>query len=106
MGLWGATDADESKPKHLTTAEKKQLIKKLLFKNTSKELYDIYMQNGGGSDDIKNFVVLENKELDLDNYNAIDASDFRVECDYEALGDDQSFLVPMSIGGFDFEYPP
>ena len=25
MGLWGATDADESKPKHLTTAEKKQV---------------------------------------------------------------------------------
>ena len=26
MGLWGATDADESKPKHLTTAEKKQVF--------------------------------------------------------------------------------
>lgn len=25
MGLWGATDADEAKPKHLTTAEKKQV---------------------------------------------------------------------------------
>ena len=25
MGLWGATDTDESKPKHLTTAEKKQV---------------------------------------------------------------------------------
>ena len=25
MGLWGATDADESKPKNLTTAEKKQV---------------------------------------------------------------------------------
>jgi len=25
MGLWGASDADESKPKHLTTAEKKQV---------------------------------------------------------------------------------
>ena len=24
MGLWGASDSDESKPKHLTTAEKKQ----------------------------------------------------------------------------------
>ncbi|MBO6880140.1 YbbR-like domain-containing protein [Winogradskyella sp.] len=35
--------------------------------------------------------------VDLDNYNAIDASDFRVECDYEALGDDQSFLVPKIV---------
>ena len=26
MGLWGASDADESKPKHLTTAEKKQVF--------------------------------------------------------------------------------
>ena len=26
MSLWGATDADESKPKHLTTAEKKNVI--------------------------------------------------------------------------------
>ena len=26
MPLWGATDADESKPKHLTTAEKKNVI--------------------------------------------------------------------------------
>ncbi len=26
MGLWGATDADESKPKHLTTAEKKNVF--------------------------------------------------------------------------------
>ena len=25
MGLWGASDTDESKPKHLTTAEKKQV---------------------------------------------------------------------------------
>ena len=25
MGLWGASDSDESKPKHLTTAEKKQV---------------------------------------------------------------------------------
>jgi hypothetical protein len=25
MSLWGATDADESKPKHLTTAEKKNV---------------------------------------------------------------------------------
>lgn len=35
--------------------------------------------------------------VDLDNYNAIDASDFRVECDYEALVDDQSFLVPKIV---------
>ena len=26
MGLWGATDADESKPKNLTTAEKKEVF--------------------------------------------------------------------------------
>ena len=26
MGLWGATDADESKPKNLTTAEKKEIF--------------------------------------------------------------------------------
>ena len=26
MALWGASDADESKPKHLTTAEKKQVF--------------------------------------------------------------------------------
>ena len=26
MGLWGASDSDESKPKHLTTAEKKQVF--------------------------------------------------------------------------------
>ncbi len=26
MGLWGATDADESKPKHLSTAEKKNVF--------------------------------------------------------------------------------
>ena len=26
MGLWGATDADEAKPKHLTTAEKKNVF--------------------------------------------------------------------------------
>ena len=26
MGLWGASDADESKPKYLTTAEKKQVF--------------------------------------------------------------------------------
>ena len=26
MGLWGASDADESKPKHLTIAEKKQVF--------------------------------------------------------------------------------
>ena len=25
MPLWGATDADESKPKHLTTAQKKEV---------------------------------------------------------------------------------
>ena len=26
MGLWGATAADESKPKNLTTAEKKEVF--------------------------------------------------------------------------------
>ena len=26
MSLWGATDADESKPKNLTTAEKKEVF--------------------------------------------------------------------------------
>ena len=26
MPLWGATDSDESKPKNLTTAEKKQVF--------------------------------------------------------------------------------
>ena len=26
MPLWGATDADESKPKHLTTAQKKEVF--------------------------------------------------------------------------------
>ena len=26
MPLWGATDADESKPKHLTTAKKKEVF--------------------------------------------------------------------------------
>ena len=25
MGLWGATDADEAKPKYLTTAEKRDV---------------------------------------------------------------------------------
>lgn len=35
--------------------------------------------------------------VDLDNYNAIGVSDFRVECDYEALEDDQSFLVPKIV---------
>ena len=28
MPLWGATDSDESKPKNLTTAEKKQVFAK------------------------------------------------------------------------------
>ena len=26
MGLWGASDSDESKPKHLTAAEKKEVF--------------------------------------------------------------------------------
>ena len=26
MSLWGATDVDESKPKNLTTAEKKEVL--------------------------------------------------------------------------------
>ena len=26
MGLWGASDSDESKPKNLTTAEKKEVF--------------------------------------------------------------------------------
>ncbi|MFC0604519.1 CdaR family protein [Winogradskyella pulchriflava] len=32
--------------------------------------------------------------VDLDNYNKIETSDFRVECDYEAIENNQSYFVP------------
>ena len=37
MGLWGATDADESKPKNLTTAEKKEVFASLRLDDISQK---------------------------------------------------------------------
>ena len=35
--------------------------------------------------------------VDLDNYNAIDASDFSVECDFATVKNNQSFFVPEIV---------
>jgi hypothetical protein len=40
--------------------------------------------------------------VDLDNYNAIKASDFIVECNYTDIKDDQTYLVPKIVMQPDF----
>lgn len=40
--------------------------------------------------------------VDLENYNVIKASDFTVECNYEDLQDNQSYLVPKIVEQPDF----
>jgi hypothetical protein len=40
--------------------------------------------------------------VDLDNYNAIEASDFGIECDYATIKDNQSYFIPKIIKKPDF----
>ena len=40
--------------------------------------------------------------VDLENYNAVTGKDFKVECDYEDLDDNQTFLKPKVVKGPDF----
>lgn len=40
--------------------------------------------------------------VDLDNYNAIKASDFKVECNYSELEDNQTFLIPKVVKSSEF----
>ncbi|MBU2930039.1 hypothetical protein [Winogradskyella psychrotolerans] len=40
--------------------------------------------------------------VDLENYNAIKAVDFKVECDYAELEDNQTFLIPEVVKKPDF----
>ena len=42
MGLWGASDADESKPKHLTTAEKKQVFARNVHQAFARRQLDFF----------------------------------------------------------------
>ena len=40
--------------------------------------------------------------VDLDNYNAIKALDFKVECNYSELEDNQTFLIPKVVKSSEF----
>ena len=59
--------------KKISNKEKKDLLKKLLFKISSKELYNLATQIGGAD---KNYLlVVDDKELKIDNYNIINKRD-------------------------------
>ena len=65
MSLWGATDADESKPKNLTTAEKKEV-----FANASgwvREAGSVLSGNGNTSADPEVLVALRGLAVKLGN---------------------------------------
>ena len=65
MGLWGATDADESKPKNLTTAEKKEV-----FANASgwvREAGSVLSGNGNTSASPEVLVALRGLAVKLGN---------------------------------------
>ena len=65
MSLWGATDADESKPKNLTTAEKKEV-----FANASgwvREAGSVLSGNGNTSASPEALVALRGLAVKLGN---------------------------------------
>ncbi len=65
MSLWGATDADESKPKNLTTAEKKEVFASA--KGWVREAGSVLSGNGNTSADPEVLVALRGLAVKLGN---------------------------------------